>query len=60
MEYIINSKGVASEKNYPYCVGTTCYPCEAEGMDEERCGRSYHIPACKVENPCKKDVLKTA
>ena len=56
----MKSGGLASEDDYPYCIGKTCYPCEAEGYNEERCGPGLKPPSCSIENPCKKDVKKTA
>ena len=50
---------MAEEINYPYCVGTTCHPCSAEGYDKKKCGPGLFPPMCKEDKPCKKDVKKT-
>jgi cathepsin F len=60
MQYVISAGGLAKEQDYEYCVGKGCYPCAAEGYDEEKCGPGLHPPQCKVVNPCRKDVAKSA
>lgn len=44
--------GIASEENYPYCVGVDkpCFPCPAPGYNKSLCGPP--IPYCKVTDSC--------
>ena len=52
LEYVQRAGGIASEEDYPYCVGTKnpCYPCEAPGYNKTDCGPP--IPYCLLKDSC--------
>jgi cathepsin F len=51
-EFVKRVGGIASERDYPYCVGTNkpCMPCEAPGYNKTKCGPP--IPYCSLKDSC--------
>lgn len=51
MQHFIKVGGVASEEEYPYCLGSKdkdikCYPCSPAGYNKTACGPGLTPPAC--------------